>query len=93
MEYEHLVGLRKHPSWRLLKADSAPLIISFLYRVFTKENRRTIPAGEMVAKLEDYLFHLHTILGTDAYPRSAKAYLDKWTGGDAGYLRKFYPAR
>ncbi len=93
MEYEYLVGLKKHPSWRLLNAVSAPLIISFFYRVFTKENRRTIPAEEMTAKLEDYLFHLHRILGEDAYPRSAKAYLDEWSGSETGYLRKFYPAR
>ena len=32
-------------------------------------------------------------MGKDAYPRSAKAYLDEWSSGDAGYLRKFYPAR
>lgn len=93
MEYEYLVGLKKHPSWRLLNADSAPLILSFFYRVFTKENRRTIPAEEMTAKLEDYLFHLRTILGEEAYPRPAKAYLDEWSGGETGYLRKFYPAR
>lgn len=93
MEYEYLVGLRKHPSWRLLNADSAPLIISFFYRVFAKENRRTIPAEEMTAKLEDYLFHLRRVLGKDAYPRPAKAYLDEWSGGETGYLRKFYPAR
>ena len=73
MEYEYLVGLKKHSSWRLLNADSAPLILSFFYRVFTKENRRTIPAEEMTAKLEDYLFHLRTILGEEAYPRPAKA--------------------
>lgn len=93
MEYEYLVSLKKHPSWRLLNADSAPLIVSFFYRVFTRENRRTIPAEEMIAKLEDYLFHLRTILGETAYPRSARAYLDEWAGGETGYLRKFYPAR
>ncbi len=93
MEYEYLVGLKKHPSWHLLSADSAPLIIGFFYRVFTRENRRTIAADEMTAKLEDYLFHLRRILGEDAYPRSAKAYLDDWSEGQTGYLRKFYPAR
>lgn len=93
MEYEYLVGLKKHPSWRLLSADSAPLIIGFLYRVFTRENRRTVAAEEMTAKLEDYLFHLRRILGQDAFPRPAKAYLEDWSGGRTGYLRKFYPAR
>ena len=93
MEYEYLVSLKKHPSWRLLNADSAPFIISFFYRVFTRENRRTVSADEMTACLEDYLFHLRRVLGEGAYPRSAKAYLDEWSGGEAGYLRKFYPAR
>jgi hypothetical protein len=93
MEYEYLVGLKKHPAWRLLSADSAPLIIGFFFRVFTRENRRTIAADEMTAKLEDFLFHLRRILGQGAYPRSAKAYLDEWSEGRTGYLRKFYPAR
>ncbi|PID39545.1 MAG: hypothetical protein CR984_06585 [Proteobacteria bacterium] len=93
MEYEYLVGLKKHPAWRLLNADSAPLIIGFLNRAFVKENRRTIPAEELTSKLEDYLFHLRRVLGDGAYPRSARAYLDDWAGGDCGYLRKFYPAR
>jgi len=93
MEYEYLVGLRKHSSWRLLSADSAPLIISFFHRVFTKGNRRTIFAGEMVSALEDYLFHLRRVLGEDAYPRPAKTYLDEWASGETGFLRKFYPAR
>lgn len=93
MEYEYLVGLKKHSSWRLLGADSAPLIISFFHRVFVKGNRRTIPAGEMISGLEDYLFHLRRILGEDAYPRPAKIYLDEWAGGESGFLRKFYPSR
>ncbi len=77
----------------MLTADSAPLIISFFYRVFTKENRRTIPADEITSKLEDYLYYLRGVLGDDAYPRSAKAYLDEWSLGESGFLRKFYPAR
>jgi len=93
MEYEYLVGLRKHSSWRLLGADSAPLIISFFHRVFVRGNRRTIPAGEMISALDDYLFHLRRVLGEDAYPRPAKTYLDEWAGGETGFLRKFYPAR
>ncbi|BBO87103.1 DUF3375 domain-containing protein [Desulfosarcina ovata] len=93
MEYEYIVGLKKHPAWRLLNADSAPLIISFFHRVFTRENRRTVPSEEMTARLEDTLFHLRRVLGESAYPRSAKAYLDEWSSGEAGYLRKFYPAR
>jgi hypothetical protein len=31
MKYEYLISLKKHPAWRLLLADSAPLIISFFH--------------------------------------------------------------
>ncbi len=93
MQYEYLIGLKKHPSWKLLAADSAPMIIGFFHRAFIKKNRRTIPADEMVSLMEDYLFHLHRILGKEVFPRSAKAYLDEWTGAETGFLRKFYPAR
>lgn len=93
MQYEYLVGLKKHSSWKLLGADSAPLIISFFHRIFIKGNRRTIPASDMIAGLDDYLFHLRRILGDGAYPRQARAYLDEWAGAETGFLRKFYPSR
>jgi len=59
MDFQTLEGLRKnHPAWRLLSADSAPLVASFLHRSFIERNLRTISQQELVAKLEDYLFHL-----------------------------------
>lgn len=93
MQYEYLVSLKKHPSWKLLAADSAPMILGFFHQVFIKKKQRTIPADEMTSMMEDYLFHLHRILGEDVYQRSAKAYLDEWAGAQTGFLRKFYPAR
>jgi hypothetical protein len=93
MQYEYLIGLKKHSSWKLFSADSAPMIIGFFHRVFIKKNRRAIPADEMVSLMGDYLFHLHRILGKEAFPRSAKVYLDEWAGAETGFLRKFYPAR
>ena len=36
---------RQHPAWRLLAADSAPLVASFLHRVFVVPNVR-VPAPE-----------------------------------------------
>jgi len=93
MQYEYLVSLKKHPSWKLLAADSAPMILGFFHQVFIKKKQRTIPADEMISMMEDYLFHLHRILGEDVYQRSAKTYLDEWAGAQTGFLRKFYPAR
>ena len=35
MDYDDLVRLRReHPAWRLLAADSAPLVAAFLHHVF-----------------------------------------------------------
>ena len=61
MKYEYLISLKKHPAWRLLLVDSAPLIISFFHSAFIQPNRRAIAAGELVAKLDDYLYRLREV--------------------------------
>jgi flagellar motility protein MotE (MotC chaperone) len=92
MEFQTLDTLRKkHPAWRLLVADSAPFVASFLHRSFVEPNVRTIAQHELVGKLDDYLFHLRERLGEDAFPRSAIDYLDEWAAEDRGWLRKYYP--
>ncbi|HDH04507.1 MAG TPA: DUF3375 domain-containing protein [Nitrospirae bacterium] len=91
MDYEYIVKLRKHPTWRLLNADSAPLIIAFFYKCFIKPNVRALAQGELENKLEDYLFHLRNIYGARLFPRSSREYLDEWAKGEQGYLRKYYP--
>ena len=64
MDFQTLEALRKnHPAWRLLMADSAPMVASFLHRGFIARNLRTISQQELAAKLEDYLFHLRERLG------------------------------
>ena len=58
-DFATLENLRKnHPAWRLLCAQHAPLIISFLHRVFVAPNRRTIAQADIVEALEDELFSL-----------------------------------
>jgi len=38
MEFDNIVRLRANSrAWRLLRADSAPLVLSFLHRVFPSE--------------------------------------------------------
>jgi hypothetical protein len=92
MDYPTLDALRrKHPAWRLLVADSAPFVASFLHRSFVEPNLRTIARAELVAKLDDYLYHLRERLGEDAFPRGAGEYLDDWADGSRGWLRKYYP--
>jgi Protein of unknown function (DUF3375) len=46
---------RQHPAWRLLAAESAALVASFLHRVFVVPNRRVIAQA-----LEDTLYALQS---------------------------------
>jgi len=87
-----LDSLRKnHPAWRLLRADSAPLVASFLHRVFIVPNVREIAQVDLQEALEDELFALREQLGAEAYPRDAQDYLNDWSDNAQGWLRKFYP--
>lgn len=90
MEYSYLLKLKQqHAAWRLLNADHAPFIVSFLFGAFIRPNARSIRQGELVDQLEDHLHRLRQAHGP-AYPRAAQQYLDDWASGDAAYLRKYY---
>ncbi len=91
MDFATLEALRlRHPAWRLLRSDHAPLMASFLHRVFVAPNVRVMPAADLAEALEDELFALRERLGPDAFPRSAIQYLDDWASPEKGWLRKFY---
>jgi len=82
---------RQHPAWRLLAADSAPLIASFLHRAFVLPNVRVMDQSSLAEALEDSLFDLRQQLGPAAYPKAAQEYLNDWAANERGWLRKFYP--
>jgi flagellar motility protein MotE (MotC chaperone) len=79
-----------HPAWRLLNSPHAPLVASFLHRVFIAPNKRVIIQADLAEALEDDLFVLREGLGANAFPKSALDYLNDWAGNDKGWLRKFY---
>ncbi len=92
LDYTTLESLRQnHPAWRLLRADSAPLVVSFLHRVFIVSNRREMAQADLAEALEDELFVLRERLGEDSYPGTAQEYLNKWADNTQGWLRKYYP--
>jgi flagellar motility protein MotE (MotC chaperone) len=92
LDFASVETLQKtHPAWRLLVAEHAPLIVSFLHRVFVIPNRRGAPRGWLVGQLEDDLFELRRERGPEAYPREAASYLDAWAQEGQGWLRKYYP--
>ena len=82
---------RQHPAWRLLVADSAPLVASFLHRVFVLPNLRVMAQADLAEALEDTLYALREQRGASAYPKPAAEYLNDWAANDKAWLRKFYP--
>ena len=93
LPYDDLVRLRRtDPAWRLLTADRAPVIATFLDRAFRSGERRTWAESEITVVLEDVLFEVQALEGAEAVPRSAGDYLTEWAQDDKGWLRKFYPA-
>lgn len=59
MDHTTLASLReRHPAWRLLASPHAPLVASFLYRVFVLPNERVVSEADLTEALEDTLFGL-----------------------------------
>ena len=91
LDFFSLDNLRSHhPAWRLLRSDHAPLIASFLDRVFVTANVRVMPAADLAEALDDELYALRLQLGEKAFPKTAMDYLNDWAGPDKSWLRKFY---
>lgn len=91
LDYATLDLLRQsHPAWRLLRSDHAPLVASFLHRVFVAPNVRTMAQSDLAEALEDELFGLRERLGEDVFPKPALEYLNDWASNDKAWLRKFY---
>lgn len=90
-DFPALATLRdRHPAWRLLASPHAPLVASFLQRIFVVPNIRTMSEADLAEALEDALFGLREQLGEDAFPKAAIEYLNDWASADKGWLRKFY---
>jgi hypothetical protein len=90
LDYDTLCGLKRNNSaWRLLDADSSPLVISFLNRVFIIPNVRAIPESELSMKLDDELFGLRAVHGDESFRRGALDYLREWAEPGKAWLRRF----
>ena len=71
-DYATLDLLRQsHPAWRLLRSDHAPLVASFLQRVFIAPNLRVMTQADLAEALEDELYALRERLGGETFPKSA----------------------
>ena len=93
LDFATLDALRTHnPAWRLLRSEHAPLVASFLHRVFIVPNVRVVAASTLTEALNDELYGIRQQLGEDTFPKPAPEYLNDWAAPDKGWLRKFYRA-
>ncbi len=94
LDYDAVSFLReKHPAWKLLQAQLAPLIIYFVQKAFINPNVRSLPQSEAVERLEDCLYPLRLRFDQPDkpfFPRKALDYLNYWADSNQGWLRKFY---
>ena len=91
MSYDSLSHLREyHPAWRLMAAQNASFIMSFLYREFVSDNKREIPEHVLISHLESYMEMIPNIHDNN---KTAKEYLIEWAGDTRSWLRRCYPAR
>lgn len=81
------------PTVKLLRAKSAPLIISFLHKEFKARNLIVIPAYEVIAHLADYIEALDDkdILDIEASDslQLSRRYIDLWCNEDNRYLTRY----
>jgi hypothetical protein len=82
---------RGNASWKLMTADNAPLVISFLNEAFILPNSRILSESVLMERLEDKLFFLREQAGHESFPRKSVDYLKEWAEPDKGWLRRFYP--
>lgn len=88
MNYNSIVSfLSQNDSIKLLKADNAPLIISFLYKAFKQGEKIEIKETDIVSDLDFYLRSLN-MDEPKRFPRESKEYLTEWT--NSGFLKKDY---
>lgn len=91
MDFETLESLRRsHTALKLIAADHMPLIASFLQRAFIQPNQRTLTQTRLQNLLEETLEERRRRSGAEAFPKSARAYIEDWANGATPWLRKFY---
>jgi Protein of unknown function (DUF3375) len=91
IDFDTLHTMReRHPAWRLIRYENAPLVVAFLHRTFVLPNQRVIAQSDLIEALEDDLFTLRQRHPELASNRSAIDYLTDWSSNDRGWLRRFY---
>ena len=90
-DIKHLLSFS--PTVKLLRAKSAPLVISFLYETFKVNNRITLPAYELINQLAEYIEALEDRDLIDIEDKDslsiARKFLDRWCSEDQRLLKRY----
>ena len=103
MRYEELEQLIENAlPIKILRARSAPLLISFLHAEFKMRNRIAISSYELTSRLSDYLeqlkdknFALFTTMLKDAFSEKndsltlARRFIEQWCSEENRYLTRY----
>lgn len=91
MDFYAINSLREnHAGWSLLRAQNAPLALTFFMAAFTGPNQRNLGRQQLIDVLDDVLFGLRDGEGENRFPRQSSEYLDDWAGDERQWLRKYY---
>lgn len=94
MQHEEISRLLSFsPTIKLIRAKSAPLVISFLYEEFKANNRIAIPAYELISHLAEYIEvledkELMNIEGKNSLAM-ARNFLDIWCNEEHRFLKRY----
>lgn len=90
MDYDYIKYIKDHnAALKLLRLEHSPLIISFLFTEYKKNNQTSISNAELSRNLTDYIYSLRQKFADDSlFPDTAEHYLDRWA--NEGFLRKYY---
>jgi hypothetical protein len=86
MTFEKIEQLLKmNTTVKMITADNAPLIVSFLFKSFKQTQNNSISERTLISLLDDYLFVINK--SEVIYPKKPREYLTNWA--NAGFLRKY----
>ncbi len=89
MTYQYLKNLKTYnQTIKLLNSDNFAMMVGFFHFVFVQKRHIALNHATIIGYLEDYLYDIHQS-DADAYPKSAKEYLDDFVSDKNGYLKKY----
>lgn len=90
MQYDDLArDLDNSSSVRLIRSQSAPLILAYLHQVFKRPGRLVVGHGEMLDSLDHMLEALREE-NPKACPSPAAIYLRQWCDEEHRFLRRYH---